>query len=366
MDMRRGMMLAWLCGLLGAMPSSAQELALPRAAPISSPYSPIGSPYSQLGPIQETAPAFPAQASIPVQPGPVSIPVQSGQASIPIQPGPVSIPVEPVPVSIPAEPGLAQELPSQPPAWHSVWGLADIRIIPDGPKIAPNGQEYHPNFTMDLDFNAWVWRSQRLYAYADISLWGEKSEYGVTNANDGWWGTSKREFDLSGGAAWNYAGAWEVRGFGYTDNNLNRGTNLVTPVGFTDGFGLENRYYLSPEYAKLGQTGFDVSRADFVSVGYYPTKDMVGNDGKAFEPGLMLRAYLTYDLWNWPCYLFGDATYIGERSFQSKLLLFDVGLAARPFRSCQQVEFRLGVDNTADVLVRDVQNLWYVSFRYIF
>src|SRR5262245_64698578 len=26
-----------------------------------------------------------------------------------------------------------------------------------GPKIAPNGVLYHPNFSMDLDFNFWIW-----------------------------------------------------------------------------------------------------------------------------------------------------------------------------------------------------------------
>ncbi len=80
----------------------------------------------------------------------------------------------------------------------------------------------------------------------------------------------------------------------------------------------------------------------------------------------MLRTYLTYDLWDWPCYLFGDFTYIGERSFQPKLMLFDVGLAARQFSCCRQVEFRLGVDNTADFQTHGVQNLWYTSCRFIF
>jgi hypothetical protein len=197
-------------------------------------------------------------------------------------------------------------------------------------------------------------------------LWGETGEYNVTNSRDGWLGTSKREFDLSGGAAWNYSGPWEARAFGYTQNNLNRGVSPLAPSGFTDGFGMENRYYLSPEYAKLGQTGFDVAKAPFLSFGYYPSKDMVGNDGQTFAPGLMLRAYLTYDLWDWPLYLFGDATYISERSFRPKLLRCDAGIAARPFHSCQQWEFRLGAENTADFQARDVQNLWYASLRYIF
>jgi hypothetical protein len=238
--------------------------------------------------------------------------------------------------------------------------------MPVGLRVAPNGGEYHPNFSLDLNLNAWLWRSQRLYLFLDGRLWGEKSEYGVTNGQDSWFGTSKREFDLAGGAAWNYAGAWEARAFGYTNNNLNRGFSFAIPGGFTDGFGLENRYYLAPEYSRLGQPGFDVARATFLSFGYYPTKDMVGNNGVSFHPGLFLRAYLIYDLWDWPCYLFGDFQYIGERSFHPRLLLFDVGLAVRPFRSCRQFEFRLGSENTADVEVRNDFSIGYVALRYIF
>ena len=95
--------------------------------------------------------------------------------------------------------------------WQSVWGLAALRVIPAGLKTAPNGEQYHPNFSMDLDLNAWLWRSHRLYLFGDARFWGEKSEYGVTNGRDGFFATSKREFDLSGGAAWNYAGSWEAR-----------------------------------------------------------------------------------------------------------------------------------------------------------
>jgi hypothetical protein len=315
-DMRRGIM-AWLLGLLAATPMSAQAPAFMGAGPTD-------SPAGQLDPV----PQFLAS---------------------------------PTRVSTSDELGQAEAMP-----WQTIWGLIGLRVIPAGPKTAPNGEEYHPNFSIDLNANLWVWRSQGLYLFGDMRLWGETGEYGVTNSRDGWLGTSKRQFDFSGGAAWNYEGPWEARAFGYTQNNLNRGVSPLLPSGFTDGFGMENRYYLSPEYAKLGQTGFDVAKATFVSIGYYPSKDMEGNDGKAFTPGLLLRAYLTYNLWDSPCYLFGDISSISESSGRAKLLLFDVGIAARPLHSCQQWEFRLGVENTADLQVRDVQNLWYASFRYIF
>lgn len=241
-----------------------------------------------------------------------------------------------------------------------------LRIIAAGPKIAPNGQEYHPSFSYDLNLNAWIWRRRGIYLLTDIRFWGEKPENGVTNGRDGSLGFSKRQLDLDMGAAWNYAGFWELRVYGYSYNNLNRGQNLLTSSGFNDGSCIENRYYLSAEYARLGQPGYDIARANFVSVGYYPTKNMVGNNGETFTPGLMLRAYLTQDLWDWPVYAFEDATFIGKRSFQAKLLLFDLGLAARPFRSWRQWEFRAGAENTADFETHSVLNLWYVALRYIF
>jgi hypothetical protein len=316
--MQRAVLVAWLLGLVAATPLSAQETAPPRAIPADSP---------------------------------------DGQ----VCPAPGSDAPFEAPPATPDGAGLVKALP-----WQTAWGLVSLHVIPAGPRVAPNGKEYHPNFSLDLNFNWWVWRSHRVYVFSDLRFWGERSEFGVTNGRDGALGTSKREFDLSGGVAWNYAGAWEARVFGYSYNNLNRGDSLVTPAGFNDGFALENRYYLSPEYARLGQTGFDVARATFLSVGFYPSKEMVGNDGRLFNPGLFLRAYLIRDLWDWPVYVFGDATYLSERSLQPRLLLFDVGFAARPFRSCYQLEFRLGVENTADVQVGDIKSLWYASIRYIF
>lgn len=318
--MCRAVRAAWLLWLFGTMPLSAQETLFPFGS------APAGE--------------------------------QSG--------GPDSVPFANPPLELPTS-APAEIVPAQTQPWQTVWGLVALRPIFAGPKVAPNGERYHPNFSLDLIFDFWIWRSQRLYMFGDFSLWGEKGENGVTNGHDGWLGTSKRQFDLSGGAAWNYAGRWEARAFGYTDNNLNRGTNLVTPEGFMDGFGLENRYYLSAEYDRLGQTGFDIARATYLSIGYYPSKSMVGNDGNWFKPGPMLGAYLIYDLWDQPMvYAFGAATLIGERSFDPKLLIFDVGFAARPFAAWRQWEFRVGAENTADLQVHNVLSLWYLSFRYIF
>ena len=299
--------------------------------------------------------------------------VQSGSALPMTGDGPTDSLAGCVPVSVPLAWDTDGACSQEPPPWQAVWGVAGLRAFAAGPKEAPNGQEYHPHSTLDLDFNLWVWRTQGLYLFADLRFWNERPEYGVTNGRDDTTlGFSKRQFDLVGGPAWNYYGPWEARLFGYTYNNLNRGLDQVKPAGLNDGFGLENRFYVSEEYARLGRAGFDVERADFVSVGYYLTKEMVGNDGRRFYPGLLLRASLTRDLGDWPVYAFGDVSFLSERSLQPRLLLFDLGMAARPFRLWESLsawrnwEVRLGAENTGDFHTRSVQNLWYAALHVVF
>jgi hypothetical protein len=313
--MNRALLTAWLVGMLGALPAAAQE------------------PWAGDSP--------PAQSSLLETP--------SALAGLGNPPAP--------PAACPA---------ADPSPWRTPWGLVGLRVIPAGPRIAPNGQLYHPDFSLDFNFNTWIVPRWGIYLFAEMRLWGEKDEMGVTNGRDGGLGFSKREFDLVGGPAWNYYGFWELRLDGYTNNNLNRGDSAIRPAGFTDGFAIENRYYLSEEYSRLGQPGFDITQATFLSVAYYTSKNMVGNDGQSFEPGLQLRAYLIQHLWDWPAYVFADVTYISERSLRPKLLLFDLGLAYRPFPSWRQWEFRFGAENTADLQVGNCFNLWYVACRYIF
>jgi hypothetical protein len=75
---------------------------------------------------------------------------------------------------------------------------------------------------------------------------------------------------------------------------------------------------------------------------------------------------LIKDILDWPVYAFGDTTFISERSLQAKLLLFDLGLAARPLRSHQHWELGLGAENTGDFQTLSVLSLGYVSLRCVF
>jgi hypothetical protein len=256
--------------------------------------------------------------------------------------------------------------PAQADTPQTVWGLLDMRGFPIGQVVASNGVEYNPLFLLDIDFNIMVWREQRVYLFADSSFWGQKAAPGITNPSQGSFDFSKREFDLNGGAAWNYAGSWEGRLFAYSFNNLNRGNSQIGPSGFNDGVGLENRYYLGETYSHLGTAAFDEARATFLSVGYYPTKSMVDGSGNQFKPGPFARAYLTCDLGSEQYYLYGDVQFIASRSFQPTLLNLDAGVAARPFTSIPRLEFRIGTQDMFDLQGGDMENSVYLAIRYVF
>jgi hypothetical protein len=248
----------------------------------------------------------------------------------------------------------------------AVWGIVGLRGFPYGQTMASNGNEYNQLFSLDLNFNIWLWRAKRLYLYGDSRFWGQKAAPGITNPTQGAFDFSKREYDLTSGFAWNYAGFWELRAFAYSYNNLNRGTSAVSPNGFNDGVGLENRYYLNPTYANLGTPIFDKARATFLSLGFYPTKSMVDGQGKEFKPGPFARSYLIWELYGPKCYLFTDDTFIADRSFRPALFSTDSGLALRPFNAMPRLEFRLGTEDTFDLQNSDLEVSAYISLRYIY
>jgi hypothetical protein len=262
----------------------------------------------------------------------------------------------PVP-GIPADPAAACHR-------KMIWGEVDAKVFPDAGRIAPNGVSYGPLFSLDLDLNIWLWREHGVYLFADARYWGGRGGQGQTHGNFDY---TRREFDFSPGVAWNYYGPLELRAVGYAHENFNRGTSQVSPNGNTnDGMGAEQRLYLSDEYARLGQDGYNVSRATFVSVGYYPTKSMIGGDGKQFKPGLFGHAYLTWDIPKTCCYLFGDVQLMCSQSFTPRRLDSDVGLAIAPFEGLRMLEFRLGSEFNTDLnasgAVRNM-SLPYVSMR---
>jgi hypothetical protein len=248
----------------------------------------------------------------------------------------------------------------------SVWGVAGLRVFALGEQVAPNGLEYPQLFTLDLNFNLWLWRPDGVYLFSDTRFWGQRATPGVTNPSQGILDFSKREFDFDGGVAWNYHGALEARAFAYSFNNLNRGTSTFQPKGYTDGIGLENRLYVGPAYADLGTSQFDVTRATFVSAGFYPSKDMVDGNGVRFKPGPFGHVYLTWDLLGPRCYLYADVEAIGTRSLKAEMLQGDVGVAVRPFSRVPRLEFRVGTADDYYLPPHEAETSLYGEVRLVY
>jgi hypothetical protein len=259
----------------------------------------------------------------------------------------------------------SQEREAQaPPA--TAWGIAGIRGFIFGQQTAPNGFEYSPLFSIDFDFNLMLWREHNVYLFTDVRFWGQKPGGGNTNPTQGVFDFSKRELDFDLGLAWNYYADMEARVFSYSAGNLNRGKWQDKPSGFNDGIGLENRWYIDPTYYGLGTAAFDAARATFISIGDYPSKDIVDNEGFTFKPGVFARAYLTYDLWEENCYLYLDAQLTTRRPINPKLMSIDGGAALRPFPSHPHLEFRLGSEDIYDRQWNEWETSLYVAVRYVY
>ncbi len=307
-------------------------------------FSPMGLPLAAAAP-----PAGPADGVTSPDVTDAAIPLPLG-----VVPGSVQ-PDAPVPTE--------SETPRRP---APVWGYAGIRGFGLGDHVAPNGVEFKPLFDLEMDFNFWLCRSQGVYVFVDATFWGQRAAPGITNASQGPFDFSKRELDLSGGVAWNYTGPFEARVFAYSSNNLNRGNSATAPSGYNDGFALENRWYINDAYRSLGLESYDVPRAAFISLGYYPTKDLVDGEGVDFKPGPFAHAYLVLDLLGENCYLYSDLEMIATRSFTPKLLTLDAGIAVRPWDWTPRVEFRLGTDDMYDLSGHDTETGLYGSVRIVY
>jgi hypothetical protein len=241
------------------------------------------------------------------------------------------------------------------PTLPRTWGQAGLFAYTTGSKMAPNGVPFDPLFALDLTLNIALTSDRTLYLYSDSCFWTEKFINGIAH---GPFDFSKRQFDLDAGLACNYFGPFEARAFAYADNNLNRGDSPYLPVGYIDGVGVENRFYLD-------STDFDRGLYRFLSLGYYFTKSLIDADGKTFRPSLFARASLALDIWPEQLYLYSDTTFIARRPVAAKLLLADVGVAVRPFTQLRDLEFRLGADNNWDVDVGKLRTLLYGNVRFV-
>ena len=240
------------------------------------------------------------------------------------------------------------------PASPVLWGVVGLQGYLAGSREAPGGLAFDPLLALGSDVNFGLIPDKKLYLFLHSDLWIQRTS---TLAP----ATNRREWDADLGLAWNYFDALELRAFAYSQNNLNRGTSVAGPQGFKDGLGLENRYYFGP--ADI----YDIGRLDFVSLGYYPTKAMVGNNGESFRPGLFAHGYGTWDLPTpFRSYLFGGVQLTAEDAATLRLVETDAGIAIRPVTDRQNLEFRLGDETTADVRAHLTKNLVYGAVRLAF
>lgn len=289
-------------------------------------------------------------------PSPLGFPPADPLASVP---SPLSV-APPEGTGAPPSPDDPDMLREHPRLLPNVWGVVGVSLFPSGNKMAPNGVVYLPFGTLDFDVNIGLLPRKRLYVFSIGTFWTQKATDGVTNPHQGPIDFSKRQMDILLGIAWNYWNYFEARVWAYSYNNLNRGTTLDQPYGYNDGVVVENRYYIPKSNL------FDLPRLNFLSLGYYTSKVLTGADGVYFNPGLFLRAYLTYEFVPRRYYVYADTQMIARSAVNPKLLLFDDGFAARPFSKIPGLEFRGGVFNTVDVQVDNVRTLLYLTAQVIF
>jgi hypothetical protein len=244
--------------------------------------------------------------------------------------------------------------------WPEVWGFTGIDVFATGNKMAPNGQVYYPLGSVFIDINVGFLPQKRLYAFGQGAFWAQKPSSGVTNGDQGNFDFSKRQMDLLVGGAWRYYGPLEARVFAFSYSNLNRGFDMVVPAGYNDGVGIENRYYIFKSNA------YDLPRLNFLSIGYMPTKEITGEDGIFFKPGVFARAYLTYEFVPIKYYVYADQEVLCQQYADPRLLFFNDGFAARPFDKFNGLEFRVGVFNTVDVKVERDRTLVYALIQFVF
>lgn len=243
------------------------------------------------------------------------------------------------------------------PAFPWVWGGVGARAIPVGEKMAPNGVSMEPIFSLDMEINIALCRDRSAYLFSATRFWGQEAAPGITNQKQGSFDFSKREFDLTLGMAWNYWRNFEIRGFAYSYNNLNRNgivnmdNSNTKSSGYNDGVAIEHRWY----WAESCFSGF----------GYAPTKDLVGNDGVLFKPGWFITESIWIPLWSYRQQIYWNSSLIAEKSGMPRMWYNDIGFACVPFASLPRLEFRTGTEFWSDLQNKTLA-LYYLSFNVPF
>ena len=243
-----------------------------------------------------------------------------------------------------------------------VWGSFDLPFYAAGRHIAPNGAFFDPLFSLSAKFNLGLLPDQKLYLFWTDDFWAQRAAPGITNASQGKFDFSKREFDNDVGFAANFDRLMEARISIYALDNLNRGTTLDKASGEAWGARVEARHYFGSSNA------YDPERRTFFSVGYTPVGDVISPNGDEFNAGLFARGQTTVDipLGSRPLYGFGKVTATAQKTVTPRLLDIDLGLAWRPFQEHERIEFRTGYQRTHDLKGPVDQDLIYGAVRALY
>jgi hypothetical protein len=235
------------------------------------------------------------------------------------------------------------------------WGYAGGRYVFGGEKMAPNGFEYEPYFSLDLNFNLALTSDRQFYGFLDTRFWAQRADDNITQ---GVADASKRQIDLQPGLAWNFYGRMEARVSAYGFNDL----STLNPPGRSVGFygaALEGRYWFAG-------TDFDQAIYNFVSIGYYVADKMIGNDGKLWEPGAYIRWSYNIPLWEQRFYLYTIGEFIAERPTEAKWVWLDTGISCRPFNHYPMFDLRLGNEANIDIVTGRTLTTWYLGARFTY
>lgn len=237
-----------------------------------------------------------------------------------------------------------------------VWGYVGGRYIGDGEKTAPNGVRYNPCMSLDLNFNFAITADRSLYGYFDTRFWAQTKRDSFLSQDGDF---SSRQLDFSPGIAWNFHGRMEARLSAYSMNNLDRGNSLSNGVGSKDGAAIEGRYWFAG-------TDFDQGINNFVSIGYYIADDMIGNDGRVWEPAAFVKWSYNIPLWEQRLYVYTMGEFITENPYEAKWLWLDTGISCRPIPHYPMLDLRLGNECTIDIGARESLVTWYFAVRFAF
>lgn len=209
-----------------------------------------------------------------------------------------------------------------------VWGDAGFGYYFLGEKDAPNELIYKPLWHLEMNLN--IGKRSTLYLFIESVFYAERPSPGITTHLTRPLEFTKREFDLILGVAKPlFDTGLEIRLWGYSLANLNRGRDKNVPSGFKDGYAAEARYY------------FEIKEfVGYVTGGYYFTKGLVDPSGDYYRPGVFAGVNLIRPIVRGVS-VFGEALVLTEKFTKFREVDSKIGIEFSPFRKYSHPRFSI-------------------------